>query len=708
MPAPQDIQDKIKTTLTENRRGQITGPALQELFLGVSNGLVDAPVPSLTVKANATADAAPSQDVPLATLAALGNPIGEAIADNRRGQIGGLIDAELFRLGPLSDKGVVQAALAFASTQGSRGQIVVLRPKSNGTPWQLSGITLPDDVELRMYGVSVVKPAGSTDVVDFLLGNRSKLRGGSVDHGWAPTNPAVSMYGPWSATDPAGDGSYVALAFAKTGALVEDLTITNIKGIGVGFVNCLSCTARRCSATTTWTSFYADFDNAAFAFAGHLFEDCEARYSWQDNFDIAVNAVTVKGGKYLYGGGYNQTPNFGCSNIYLGKPGSVATPYSYIRILGVESGYATSFNIEGVFGPGCEIDGCNIHDNRLGLFIRDGSYRFKITNNTINNNGSEALRLINPTVWVRSGILIGGTLNGLIRGNVGWDDAGAGGAQQYGVYYLGPIGFSQAVATQTVRLTITDNDFDGCAVDNDNIDPQFYHYKDIRGLVYANNRQASTFDLRDTQINDAMVYRSSGVGVLQTGTYNWLATGSAGMVTDAALKGGAVNINTGTANNDYYGIVTGSELAGVTAAMNPAAIFAVNVLDAGAVHSFWGLLNDSADSPNSGIFIDYDSAAGSNYRARCRLSGNDTTVDLGFGPATLPDLDWKIVVYKGVARFMYRVSIATGNWALAATIATNLPTAALWGGAWCRTRAAAAKRLQIAHFKLAFDAGVRA
>lgn len=206
----------------------------------------------------------------------------------------------------------------------------------------------------------------------------------------------------------------------------------------------------------------------------------------------------------------------------------------------------------------------------------------------------------------------------------------------------------------------------------------------------------------DAARQDAMFFTrfDSANNVLMTAQGSWNSTG---LVQDSGQPGGGVNIVSSNSAGATASIAEGAFGTGPSISLNPQAVFTVSPAGVGTTTAFRvGFFNDMADPPNNAHYIEGPAAAGAHYFCVTAASGVRTRVDMGIGIPASPislriDAD-----AAGRVTCSYRAA-ASANWAVGATITSNVNYGALTVGAWVKSYDANFHTLTISDVRRAFD-----
>lgn len=202
---------------------------------------------------------------------------------------------------------------------------------------------------------------------------------------------------------------------------------------------------------------------------------------------------------------------------------------------------------------------------------------------------------------------------------------------------------------------------------------------------------AKTLGWRDSIVHDPMhaIYWDSANTLLHTTAGNWKTSpgGVGATIADATQPGGAVSLTTSNVINsecwiryaqDFTsGISLGTHYPSVNCTIAP--ITLTNVL------LRFGLMGDYNATPNNGAFVQFDPSVSANYVCTCVAAGSITSVVTSVAAAT-QKIQWRIEATEGAVNFFYRTG-SNRLWGLAASIATNLPSASLALAYYLKTKA---------------------
>lgn len=219
--------------------------------------------------------------------------------------------------------------------------------------------------------------------------------------------------------------------------------------------------------------------------------------------------------------------------------------------------------------------------------------------------------------------------------------------------------------------------------------------------------------MNETIIDDSMslVYFDVTNYLLLTNQGAWKLVGAGGLPVGVALDGGGIDLATLAVADDsllMQHVTTAAN--GVSRAKRPKMLASIDLVDLADIKARWGGFNSNADPAGAGVWIEYDPTLSSGaYRCITRSGSVSTVTALSFGPATNPQLRWRIECQATVINFYY-ATVSSPNpqlWTLAASHTTTLPSAILAWGAYVKTTVATIKKLRISHMKLVQDINYR-
>lgn len=270
---------------------------------------------------------------------------------------------------------------------------------------------------------------------------------------------------------------YAIVGWQCTGAVIEDVAISNNFGIGVGWSVSQDCQCIRVTVDGC-TGSLPGFWNGGGGLGRHRYIDCCAVNNQLDGLMICTASNVVTGGTYSsngYGGSYHSA--LGAAGIFT--PDSVVLNGG-LNITGVTCDNNTEMGINVSASP-FTIANCMCRGNQLaGIFVKGGSNGV-INGNLCANNGWYTGTL-NPTVWRRGGIVCFPACDNLaITNNMCYDDSNN--VQEYGIAFGSTNVYH--VGSNLDRLTMFGNECRGNKIDNDNIMPLKYSYSNLTNLQYC-------------------------------------------------------------------------------------------------------------------------------------------------------------------------------------------------------------------------------
>jgi hypothetical protein len=221
------------------------------------------------------------------------------------------------------------------------------------------------------------------------------------------------------------------------------------------------------------------------------------------------------------------------------------------------------------------------------------------------------------------------------------------------------------------------------------------------GRVLGPNR---TIGWRNTVQFDAMAFMrwDSVNSLLHTKDGNWRTSAGGSNITDAALPGGAVQLDTAsTIDAECWVRNTNTFSSGISALTNlPYLNMTFAPITLGNIVARFGMLGDFNASPTDGMFIQFDPSVSPNYIATCAANGVITSVDTNIG-ASATKIQWRIEVSSISVNFFYRTD-QNKLWALATEIKTNIPSAVVSSAYYVKTKANAAASIHVYDTKFSY------